>query len=227
MKVRFRYIIIFVFLWSCNYFKDNACQYTIEKLKTEYQYRIFSVGETNGFINEYRDKGVDSLEAGYYEFYKNGNLKEYLFFKNLKSYRYSEKYYENGELKNVTGQPYQTKYIELDSNAYLSIRFHFFALNKEYKDFKIKDINGKEYGMVLREDTLFTNSKIAEFGTSCKGLKERKLNFTFSIEYKNKCNGKVDIIRDTFIKYFNCNSCKIDTKLIDTSIVLFPHWSSF
>ena len=70
-------IIFSIFLFSCEP-SVPTCAITIDQLLNKDGNKVIEVSQGNS-NRDFRDKGKDTIEGGYYSFYKNGKIKEYNF----------------------------------------------------------------------------------------------------------------------------------------------------
>lgn len=146
------------------------------------------------------DIGFDSIVGGYYEFYKNGNLKEYSFFIDTSIVVYREQFDSTGKLMYKYGEPslYRNAYVDGDS---VILKVYLFTLNKKYTKALLR-INNKLYGSAnMISDTLFSNTEIAYFAFK-KPNQEEKLEGKISFEYQNYCTGEYSAFSDSVLLKF-------------------------
>jgi hypothetical protein len=153
--------------------KSKNCTITIDELLKDSSVRVFQIkGSSGEMISEFRDKGKDSLIAGYYSFYGNGHLRYYKFFSTLNDYVYNEEYNDIGNLIKKEGNPLVHKCIKRVSQDSISIDIYFFSMNKSYEKLHVKTMNNKLLNLQLKKDTLYSNTTCASFGVNFKGYKD-------------------------------------------------------
>jgi len=196
------YIFVFLFLFGCNYKKDSElCIFTSEDLWQKDSIKVFGTNTANGRITEYRDKGIDSIEAGYYTFFDNGNIESYNFFTDMTSYIYSEKYDSSGTLIKVEGEPLVRKLADRVSLDSLLIKLYFFSLNKKYDSIKVHAMGDQFFKVGLNDDTTFSNMKVGAFGINFHGKPE--INLSFSVKYADVCAKRTKELQDSIVLYYN------------------------
>lgn len=179
--------------------KDN-CSITINELLEKDSSKLIATTIINGFPAEFRDKGTDSIRAGYYSFYKNGDLKAYSFFATTQAYTYHEEYDVIGGLTRIEGKPLVNYNVELISKDSVFFQLYFFALNKKYENLNISANNVKMFNLSLTDDTLYSNMKVVSFGLNVKGIENIKVYL--DVKYINACTQKKETLKDTIaLKY--------------------------
>jgi hypothetical protein len=187
-------LLALLFFLSC-VDREKNCLYTKDQLLKENEAKIFSTKEEKGVPVEFRDKGKDSIAAGYYSFYDNGGLKSYEYFSTMRDYVYGEQYDRKGALIKIEGIPLVHKYVKLNSDS-LVIRMYFFALGKKYKNVNIITADNREVNLSLLEDTLYSNMKSACF--TYYNLKEKQDIITYvNGDYEDLCNKETRSFKDT------------------------------
>lgn len=143
------------------------------------------------------DIGEDN-RRGIYTFYKNGNLKEYLFFQNENNYSYSEKYEDNGNLDSVVGKPILwMPFSEIGQDS-LKIDLDIFDLNKDLLLFQIR-VNDSVYnGIKFWQDTSFSNMKRMSILLNSKNKKKIKIYYFSKFKF---CDNSERVFEDSI--YFN------------------------
>jgi hypothetical protein len=186
-------IIFCILAFSCET-KVPTCGFTKWELLNTDGFRVFPIAQGADVAYEYKDKGKDSVEGGYYTFYKNGQLKEYIFLKNLSTSIYCEQYDSLGYLMYQKGSPLIHKSAEMISDSLL-LKFYFVSLKDEYISLAILE-DSKEHLLSLSKDTLFSNTLMASY--AIKGLsKERDIDIYLKAYFKNKCTGEIRNLTDT------------------------------
>jgi hypothetical protein len=201
-------LLILAFL-SCQT-KKTLSTLTYNKFYTEYLDKILLVDTTESY--ELKDLGIDTVVGGYYEFYKNGNLKSYNFFYDEKkdtslaffkkygnskvSYSAYAEFYDNyGKLDSVKDNPFVYSWIKIKDSCIVNFRLFFFSLDKEYDKIKIQTSNNNKYDLQLLSDTIFTNMKYVNFDVDAKGLDS--IYAFVSTKYKNLNLGTYVNLKDT------------------------------
>jgi hypothetical protein len=175
--------------------KKVGCTFSSDELLRNNANKVFIPDKIKGHIMEINDKGVDSIKGGVYFFYENGRLKGYNFFENMQAYTYNEQYDETGQLIKIIGKPLvDTKIREVNADSAF-IRLYFFSLQKTYKKLSVSINDTLKLYLDLKNDTLYSNMKIASFGLNTKGLSQIEIHF--SVDYKNECTNQNEIVRDT------------------------------
>ena len=198
------YCCLIFLLTGCMHVHSNSdCTITMDQILDKNWDRVFIV---DSFADEkiviLKDKGGDTVNAGYYTFYESGKLKSYQFVINQDTSDYSEQYDTLGNIVNIEGKPLTQSIIKRinDNRSFESDSFtvvmYFFALNKEYQALHIKTSDKDVYDVELRDDTAYyTNTKCASIGVDCKGHDIVMMHW--DIESKNTCTGKTEIIKDS------------------------------
>jgi len=173
--------------------------YSFDELKSNYGSRIF-VTQSSAEFTEARDKGEDSVSAGYYSFYQNKRIKSYRFFVNMVDYVYEEDYDEKGNLVQVSGSPFVFNVAELIGDS-LGIKLYFFNLNKKYIKVTLSTNDNRKLIVIPQRDTLFSNmsSSVISF-TNLQN--EQSVRVFLYVEYLDICNRQEKKIHDTIsLKY--------------------------
>ena len=195
-KYEFYYQTCFLFLFfsisSCESKVPN-CGMLVEDLLKSNIKNIFPINVENGSM-AFRDKGRDSIGGGYYTFYKNGQLQEYVFFKSADTVIYKEQYDSLGYLMHLDGTPLIYKSAELIHDSLL-LSYYLLSLKNEYNSIKISINKSKPISLDIESDTLFSNVQVAKY--IVKGIsKEQDIMCHLNIEYKNECTHEIKILTD-------------------------------
>jgi hypothetical protein len=192
------FICVFFLFSNCTHhanFKYTNCTITIDELLKNDGNKVGGVDTfSNGTLSTFRDKGKDKIRGGYYCFYNNGHLKSYRYFLTSDDYNYNEEYDSLGNIIKVEGQPLTYKYIKLIKNDSVFVMLYFFSMNKEYQTLHVQTDNNN-FDVALEDDTLYSTMKHAAFGFKFNNLKP--IRAYLDIAYKDSCNNKSEIIRDT------------------------------
>jgi hypothetical protein len=193
------YVLLLFFLNSCN---DNISIYRDEVLQKNPS-RMFAVDTfSDGIVSEFRDKGSDSIQGGYYCFHKNGLLKSYQYFFDLQHYGYNEEYDVSGKLIKIENRPLLFKHIIRENVDSACIKMYFFSLNKNYKKVNIITSDNRNIDIKLLDDTLYSNMKLGLFGFN--NLKEKKdMTSYISVEYENEYTHKNEKFMDTIYLHYS------------------------
>lgn len=193
-------ILVALILLSCSH-ENSTCRFTSQHLLEKYGARIFGTKTADKETIEFRDKGQDSVEGGYYTFYKNGNLKSYQFFVDMTSYIYTEDYDSLGNFIKMDGDPSVRKLAKVIKDDSVSIKLYFFALNKKYRPISVVTSDNRNLFLIPMEDTLYSNTKSISFSYS--NLKEEKdLVSYITIEYENLCTKKINSFKDSVVLHY-------------------------
>ena len=185
-------------LLACNY-KGSNCKIYANELLKKYPQKVYIAYHEGNKILGISDYGIDNGGGAYY-FYPTGQLKYYKFFHSDSAYNYSEEYDANGKFVKAVGQPLvdeSTREVNKDSAI---LKFYLFALHKTYYSLKISLDNNSNFDVELKDDTSYSNMKVASVGFSTKNLSHFKV--LFSCSYVNECNSKKGIVHDalSFVK---------------------------
>lgn len=193
------YFVIFVSLISCEGSESN-CAFTVDNLLAYNGNRVFTTKRVDSHPIEFRDKGKDSIEGGYYSFYGNKNLRSYHYFIDMQRSIYSLVYDSIGNLMSEEGNPliYQTAELKDDS---LTIKFYFFILNKIYSKINIVRPDSAVTPLTLYIDTLFSNVGTARY--KVYNLKqEQDIEGYINVQYQNWCTDSVKNFKDSFYLHY-------------------------
>lgn len=181
---------------SCNNNeKLNSCiPKTYNQLKISNENLSKSKSDSTTYLY---DNGEDN-RRGIYTFYKNGNLKEYLFFQSENNYSYSEKYEDNGNLDSVMGKPILwMPFSEIGQDS-IKIDLDIFDFNKDLLLFQIR-VNDSIYnGIKFWQDTSFSNMKRMSILLNSKNKKKIKIYFFSKFKF---CDNSERVFEDSI--YFN------------------------
>jgi hypothetical protein len=190
------YLFLIVFVIGCNTNNKINCTITSSELLQQNHGRIFGTNLKFGSINEFRDKGTDSIAGGYYVFYYNNrHLKSYQFFANFKTYVYEEDYDSLGNLIRIEGSPLVHSVIKRINNDSIEVKAYFFSMKKSYKPIVVKINDSKTFSLDLKEDSLYSNMRSGVFGFNFKGNNQVKIKF--GIEYEATCFNRTYILKDS------------------------------
>jgi len=179
---------------DCGIMADDLLKKNHGKVHIGYQEKNKILGISDNGPDKHNAKG------GAYYFYPNGQLKSYKFFQSDSVYSYEEKYDQSGQLLKTTGNPLVDESIREVTKDSAFFNFSFFSLHKTYENIGASTSTNLKFHLVLKEDSFWSNIKIASFGMSTKGLDEFKIYF--SGEYENECTATNGILTDTlsFVK---------------------------
>lgn len=187
-----------LYLFSCET-KIPSCEIKVEDLLKSNNEKLFAVNTENGVV-AYRDKGTDSIEGGYYTFFKNGQLDEFVFFTGADTVIYKEQYDSVGHLMYIEGSPLLHKSAELIHDS-LVLKYYLLVLNKKYKSIPISISKNKPMTLDLAMDTLFSNVHVAKY--IVKGLtKEQDIDCYLNIEYQNVCTHESKSLADSIFLHY-------------------------
>jgi hypothetical protein len=180
---------------------DPNCTLTIDELLNKNRDKAFIV---DSFADEkiviLKDRGKDTINAGYYSFYESGKLKSYQFIIDEDTSDYTEQYDTLGNIIHIEGKPLTQAVIKQVNADSLFLTVYFFALNKEYETLHIKTNNNKEFTLALADDTLrYTNTKCASAGINIKGCSE--VTAYWDTKYKNICTDTTETLIDSIPLY--------------------------
>jgi hypothetical protein len=187
--------LLVLLFFACRHNGDRSCPYTREQFLRENGTKIFATKEAKGMLMEFRDKGKDSVTAGYYSFYDNGSLQSYEYFSTMEVYVYSEQYDRKGNLIKVVGIPLVREFIKLDSDS-LVIKLYFFTLHKVYKNIHVIADDNREFDLSLSNDSLYSNMKTASF-TYHNLRKKQDIVSYVNVEYEDLCSKEAKSFKDT------------------------------
>ena len=190
----FIFLIILISFISCKN-STGICSITSNELLLQNNKRVFGTNVKNNIIDEYRDKGIDSIKGSYYSFYRNGCLKQYQFFVDMQTYTYSEEYDINKNLTKVQGNPFVFNRVKRISSDSFFYSVYLFAMNKQYEKLHISSSSGKNFFVDIKKDTLFSNVEAASFGI--KFVEQGNITVRFETKITDLCTRKSEIIRDS------------------------------
>ena len=195
--MRYIYLIFIGVLISCSE-RKSKCVFTQNDLLDLFGNKVFSTSvDDNNIPKEFRDKGIDSVRGGYYTFYRNGNLKSYDFLLDNKTTIYTEQYDSLGNLMFKNGHPLIRFSGQRKGND-LIMKFHFFALRKEYRNVQIHVVDQSANLDTLDIDSLYSNSKVAN--TIFHDLPFNKdLKVKIKATYNDICQNVTITFSDTLI----------------------------
>ncbi len=198
----YSFFFLLLFLFACKS-HDTKCLITRNELLRLQDHRVFETNRTDGIPDEFRDKGKDTTQGGYYMFYKSGNLKTYYFLKEKGISIYTLEYDDNGKLKDEIGNPVILKSADLNNDS-LIIKIYFFTLNKKYRRINWVSDKTKSISLSLSKDTLFSNVETAKYVVH--GLHEEQyINAYIEVEYENECIGQIKKFRDSINLHYKPN----------------------
>jgi len=73
------YPFLVIIILGCHE-KVSNCTININNFLKTNKDKVFGTRKKNGSFIEFRDKGLDSIEGGYYSFFDNGYLRYYSYF---------------------------------------------------------------------------------------------------------------------------------------------------
>ena len=190
------YFFLIVFVIGCNSNNKSNCTITSSELLQQSPGRVFGTNLKFGHINEFRDKGTDSIVGGYYVFYySNRHLKSYQFFADFKTYVYEEEYDSLGNLIKIEGSPLVHSVVKRINSDSLEVKAYFFSMRKSYKPIIVKINDNETFALDLKKDSLYSNMRSGFFGFSFKGNSQVKIKFR--IEYEATCFNKIHVFKDS------------------------------
>jgi hypothetical protein len=198
MKFSLHYIICMV-LFVCASCQSSTprCGLRLKDLLDQHK-DVIEIQSENRYP-DFRDKGIDSAIGGYYTFYENGILKEYLFFVRRDTVNYREQFDSLGNIMHIYGEPLLRKTAEVSGDS-LIIAWHFFALNKDYQSVDLITEKGIT-SLQFAKDSLFSNAEIVRH--VIKGLvEEQDIDGYLIVKFKNRCTGELKTIRENMGLHF-------------------------
>lgn len=185
MRYTLYYILTLLLFISCKQ-KPPTCAITLKELEETSGSKIFRVVPF-GVSNDYRDIGRDSIIGGYYSFYKNGNIKEYSFFRDSNLVNYKEQFDSIGYLAYQYGNPLVYREAELIGDS-LELRFYFFSLNKKFESILLFHNSKDNIPLSATVDSLFSNMQVAKY--LYKDLdREQDIRGYLQIKFLDVCTG--------------------------------------
>ena len=185
-------VLLIIFITGCGE-KQSVCRYSRHRLMSQMD-KVFITSVKDGKPVHFRDKGYDSITAGYYEFYPNEQLKSYTFFVSRDTATYEEKYDENGNFLSSFSDPLIGKTASTTKEDSVIVGILLFALNKTFDVTAV--INGKAYNNVLlRKDSIYSNATSATI-TIGPFNKETRISGVWIVNYTQTCVDKISTFRE-------------------------------
>lgn len=180
---------------------QSNCIVTMDELLNANSDKAFIV---DSFLEEkvviLKDKGQDSINAGYYTFYESGKLKSYQFIIDEDTADYIEQYDTLGNMTKAEGKPLTQTIIKPVNADSLFVTMYFFSLNKAYDSLHIQTNNHQSFTIGLSDDSLrYTNTKYASVEINNKGADN--ITAYWNVACKNTCTGKVQTLQDSILVY--------------------------
>ncbi|WP_315824062.1 hypothetical protein [Paraflavitalea speifideaquila] len=201
MKYTLYYILTILIFVSCES-DPPTCAITLKELEETSGSKILKV-PASGAINDYRDKGRDSTIGGYYSFYKNGNIKEYSFFRDSNLVNYKEQFDSIGYLAYQYGTPLVYREAELIGDS-LELRFYFFSLNKKIESILLFHNSKDSISLSATDDSLFSNMQVAKY--LYKDLDDEKdIRGYLQVKFVNVCTGAEKQLVDSIKLHYKPN----------------------
>lgn len=195
-------IIIVSFLLNCIYL---SCNYNSPVKKCD-DLTFEELHKKNGTLSHWESDSTIYLfdygkngRMGVYNFYKNNQLREYIFFQDTINYSYSEMYKENGNLDTIIGSPFIWEAPEGNPAEKIKLKFKIFNLNKKIITCKIK-INQIEFeNFSFKNDSIFSNMQATQFLFNSNGATELNIYANCSLEL---CSGVIREFKDSILLRF-------------------------
>jgi len=176
----------------------KSCTHTMDELLDKNSNKAFIVDSFAGEkIVILKDKGRDTVNAGCYSFYDNGNLKSYQFIIDEDTADYVEEYDTLGNIVTTIGNPLIQNNIKRVTRDSVLLTMYFFALNKEYHTLHVLTSDHEQYDVELKDDTSFyTNTKYASIGIHIKGATKITMVYWNTV-FENTGTNKSETINDS------------------------------
>jgi hypothetical protein len=187
-------LLILIGFWSASCKNKLRCKFSIESLLAQDSDKLLPIRTVGGKTFEFRDKGLDTTTSGYYEFFSNGRLKSYWFFRTMEAYTYNENYDTSGRLINSIGKPLVYRHVKIRNCCTLNCKFYFFALNKQYDSIDIKTNGGNHFRIKPTKDSVYSSMEAIDFQIDSSRNNFKAISH---VRYLDKCNNQMKSFVDT------------------------------
>jgi hypothetical protein len=181
-------IIIVITCFACSRSKERNCRVGVEEVLKDNVAKVLVTKSSTGTVQRLADVGIDSTIGGKYDFYDNGQLKYYFFFRTRDGlgYGYKEKYDSIGGLIETEGSPKVLTNIKAGGDSF-NIKWHVFTLNKIFQDINVRDSARQVLTSKVYNDPLFTNMNCIEFSYHGTLKKNEHFKVLLDVQYRNRC----------------------------------------